>query len=278
MPETSLYWIDDSTQDMYLIMEHVFPAVWDKGCSCKTILFGNDYCSKETESGPTDEARKAFESDLHGFFIVYCQGIDSHEWCDPGTTYREKKHLLPDSSVKLISIKNDQSDPIHKLAECWMNRVWLERIVAQAEKEDQDRATASDNAPGTAPVPIPESGVFLDIGKEASVNQLIADMDIPDNAVIALDICLLYKDIERIEANLPSISMALYAALSKNHRCYLYSSRSIARAVMKQWITTCKSIFGIPDGITIYPKNGLTVKQADTDAKLDLLTLLKGKE
>lgn len=275
MTETSLYWIDDSTQDMYLIMEHVFPAVWDKGCSCKTILFGNDYCSKETESGPTDEARKAFESDLNGFFIVYCQEIDSHEWCDPGTTYKEKKHLLPDSSVKLISIKNDQSDPIHKLVEHWMNRDWLTNIGVQAEKENQDRAATFDNAPGTASVPIPEPGA---ISKEASIDQLIADMDIPDNAVIALDICLLYKDIERIEANLPSISMALYAALSKNHRCYLYSSRSIARAVMKQWITTCKRIFGIPNGITIYPKNGLTVKQADTDAKLDLLTLLKGKE
>lgn len=252
MTVRNLYWIDDSAHDMYLIMEHVFPILWNIGCSCKTILFGNDYCSKETENGPSEDDQQVFETDLKGFFSVYCQEIDNQEWKEIGTTHEEIKHLLPDHSIFIIPLK----ESMEALAKHWMDHDLLEEVKNHPESESKRRL---------------------------SVEQLIKDMNIPEDAAIALDICLLYHDIDRIEVGLPSISMALYDEfLKRHHNCYLYSNRSIARTVMEQWIKTFESLFLQPSeqsgSIVIHPKGGLLAATPNTHAKEALVDLLQREE
>ena len=276
MPVKNLYWIDDSTHDMYLIMEHVFPVLWDENCSCKTILFGNDYCSKETENGPSEKDRKEFETDLRGFFTIYCQEIDNQEWEDLGTTYKKKQLLLSDPLVSLVPLEDSTWD----LAQCWLDRNILEGANKRPEHlpslpVDSDHVEHEDS--GAAPVKSEVKEVCL------SVDQLIEAMNIPEDAAVALDICLLYHDIDRIEAGLPSISMALYdGLLERNHRCYLYSNRTIARTAMAQWVKTFQKLF--PDSAKelndtiIHPKVGLLATRPDTAEKTALVNLLQGKD
>lgn len=273
MSVKNLYWIDDSTHDMYLVMEHVFPVLWNIDCSCKTIVFGNDYCSRETENGPSEEDRRAFETDLRGFFIVYCQEIDNHEWEDLGTTYEKKQHLLSDPLVSLVPLK----DSTGALARRWLDRDILKDANGHPEcllSLPADSGHMEQEESGAAPAK-PEVKE-----RDLSVDQLIAKMNIPKAAAVALDICLLYHDIDRIEEGLPSISMALYAGLLKrHHHCYLYSNRTVARTAMAQWVNTFKKLFPDSakklDDIIIHPKVGLLATRPDTAEKTALVDLLR---
>lgn len=244
---------------MYLIMRHVFPLIWDKEYSCKTILFGNEYCSRENEEGPTEADRRAFETELMNLFIIYCQKIDECEWKELGSTYSEKSHLLPTPSVSLIPMhdgEREEANIIKQLVKNWMSKEKLKKIMVSSEGTggacDKDSLNSS----------------------ELSVGKLIKLMNIPDNAVVALDICLLYNDINRIEEGLPSISMALYANLSKHHPCYLYTGRYTARALLDCWVKTYQQLFDNEEELILYSKKGLTTKQNVTDAKTSLVELL----
>lgn len=263
MSKIDLCWIDDSPKDMYLIMRHAFPILWDKEYSCKTILFGNEYCDRENEDGPTEADRAAFEIELTNLFIVFCQKIDEREWKELGSTYKEKTHLLPRPSVSLVPMRGegkDGSDSIKQLAKNWMDHDKLKKLMVSP---DGIQIGACAKAP-------------LDSG-ELSVDKLVEVMDIPDDAAVALDICLLYDEINRIEAGLPSISMALYASLSKQRHCYLYTGRHTARTLLDRWVKTYQQLFGSKEELKIYSKKGLTTKQDVTDAKTDLIDLL-GRE
>lgn len=277
MPVQNLYWIDDSAHDMYLIMEHVFPVLWNINCSCKTILFGNDYCSKETENGPSENDREAFETDLKGFFSVYCQEIDNQEWEEVGKTHEKKKHLLPNPSIFLIPLKDDRKT---------LTQHWLDRDLLKDVKDHPESLRGALAGAGHIGAETPDVAAVNPMAEcvgRLSVEQLITDMNIPGDAAIALDICLLYHDIDRIEAGLPSISMALYDEfLKRHHRCYLYSNRSIARTVMDQWVQTFQNLFPKPSGrsdsIVIHPKGGLLAATPNTDAKRALVNLLQRKD
>ena len=257
MSDISLCWIDDSVEEMYSIMEHVFPAVWDINCSCKTILFGNHYCSRENESGPKDDDRNAFEVELKNFFVVYCQEIDARDWKNLGETYDEKSRLLPSPLVSLVPLQSEEQNGIDQLAKNWMDDSKLEKLKAHLVSIRTGEHIEDD----------------VD-DREMSVDILIDAMDIPTGAVVALDICLLYHDFTRIEKGLPSISMALYKCLSENHRCYLYSGLSIARKVLDCWEETYRHLYDGKNNIRIYPKKGLTTKQTITEAKKDLIEIL----
>ncbi len=245
--EKTLYWIDDSAADMSQIMEQVFPLVWNKGGACKIILFGNGYCSQMTEHGPEEKDRERFENELQGFFRYYCAGIDDSEWRHPGETFKEKqKQLLPDSvSLVPMDFLKGESDDVTDYF--WMNE---EKLKEEKSLDDP----------------------------EASIDRLIEKMRIPPNAIVALDICLLYGDFQRIQEKEPCISMALYKKLKENNDCFLYSGMSVTKPILDNW----KSIYGQrfeeacePE---IYAKNELTTKQEDTDAKNALIALFKEKE
>lgn len=262
---------------MYLMMEHIFPDLWNIDCSCKIILFGNDYCSKETENGPDENDQRAFETDLNGFFSVYCQEIDNRNWEEVGKTYQEKKHLLSSPSVFLFPLKDDREI---------LARHWLDRdLLKDVEDHPENLFGASVNS-GCAEPEAPDAAKEESDAEQRgclSVDQLIKDMNIPADAAVALDICLLYHDMDRIEAGLPSISMALYDRLLKQHqRCYLYSNRTVARTVMVQWVQTFKKLFKEASdeagSIIIHHKRGLLAGASNTDAKKALIDLLQRKD
>ena len=264
MSKIDLCWIDDSPAEMALIMEHVFPTIWANNFSCKTILFGNDYCSMESENGPTEVDRQEFEDELNNFFIVFCQKIDEDEWLDIGTTYKAKKDLLPTPSVSRIPMWEEGKKTLENfrgLANSWMNKEGLQELKKNPKEllADTNNETSSDS-------------------NSLSVVKLIEEMNIPKEAAVALDICLLYHDIVRIEAGIPSISMALYHLLKKEHDCYLYSGRYDARTLMNSWTKTYQQIFGDEEAVKVHPKKGLTTKQSVTEAKSDLIALLRKKE
>ena len=239
--------------DMYMIMENVFPHIWDNGFSCKTILFGNGYCRMEKESGPNECIREEFENELKYFFAVYCQNTDDLEWKDRGTTQQEKKDLLPETPIELVTMeeKSTHGLDIEKLTSLWMDREKLEKI-----KKDPNLISSED----------------------MSVKGLIKRLDIHPNAVVALDVVLLYDDFKRIEEGLPSISMALLYELAKSHECYLYSAEYISRKVVDIWIKTYYELYGQEKIVKIHPKNGLTTRMNPTREKAGLIELLKKVE
>lgn len=255
MPDIGLYWIDDSIRAMMPIVSNVFPLVWNKDFFVKTILFGNEYCSKEDESHLTEEDRAAFETSIKKEFAYYCINMDNRNWVDAGTTYQEKSELIKKPLVGLIPLKDEtESDGIEALIETWTNDARLKELKGQAEAGDADEALKEF---------------------ERSVEALIKKMSFSEPAAVALDILLLYGDGPRLTNHLPIISMALYHFLQTKYTCYLYSMAGTSKAASDNWLDTYKSTFKPKDALPeIYPKNGLITRREDTPAKNELIKIL----
>lgn len=257
MSTANLYWIDDSSKHMTLFVKNVFPMLWDKDFSCSTIFFGNGYRKKNDERGLTDQDCDLFSSSLENVFVSYCEEIDDTNWVQPGTTYEQKKHLLAKPDVQCIQVEEagdgTVQPSISTIVQNWMNPDKL-RILKETLTLDSMTELLAE----------------LDM----SLEPVISQMNIPDNAVVALDISLLYDDTPRIKQELPIISMALCKELSKKHPCYLYSGLTVSQTVIKQWIKTYQEVFGASN-IEVYSKEDLLTKRKDTNAKIALMEKLR---
>lgn len=257
MPLANLYWIDDSSKHMLPIVDNVFPLLWDEGFSCISILFGNAYCAKADEHGPNQEDCKELSNYIEAKFILYCQDLDRYYWKDIGETFKEKNCLLLRPAAKIISLQpateSATAHALRKLASNWM---------------DQDNLTAFQAAAATMSLEkaLEEHGL--------SVDTLISEMDIPNQAPIALDIYLLHGDGTRIQKNLPTLSMALYSALSSHHPCYLYSDMAVSQERADQWKQLYNTLFSACD-FDIHPKTGLATMETATEAKRNLVKTIK---
>lgn len=260
MSATNLHWIDDSFKHMFPIVDNVFPLLWDEDISCTSILFGNAYCVKADEHGPNQEDCKELNNYIEAKFILYCQDLDRYYWREGGETFEKKKHLLFNPAAKIISLEHTAEgavgNELRKLVNKWM---------------DQENLAAFQAALATIPVKeaLDEFGL--------SVGTLISVMDIPDKSPIALDIFLLHGDGVRAQKRLPTLSMALYSALSLDHPCYLYSDMAVSQERADQWKQLYNTIFPAHD-FDIYPKTGLATKEIGTKAKRHLVKIMKKQE
>lgn len=257
MSTANLYWIDDSSEHMTLFVKNVFPMLWDNNFSCSTIFFGNDYRKKNDEHGLTDQDCDLFSSSLENDFVSYCEEIDDASWVPPGTTYEQKKHLLAKPDVECIQLEESTEGTvkpsISTIAQNWMNPNKL-KALKDTLKPDS----------------MAESLDALDM----SIEPVVSRMNIPDDVVVALDICLLYDDTSHIKQELPIISMALCKELSKKHSCYLYSALTVSQTVLKQWIKTYQEVFNVQN-IEVFSKEDLLTKRKDTNAKIALMEILR---
>ena len=257
MYTANLYWIDDSSEHMTLFAKNVFPMLWDNNYSCSTIFFGNDYRKKNAEQGLTDRDCVSFGTNLKNEFVSYCEEIDDASWVQPGTTYEQKKHLLAKPGVECIRVEDPDDGTVEPsistIIQNWMN---LDKLKALKETLKSDSMT--------------ELLAELDM----PIAPVISRMNIPDNVVVALDICLLYDDTYRIKQELPIISMALCKELSKKHSCYLYSALTVSQTVLKQWIKTYQEVFNVQN-IKVFSKEDLLTKRKDTNAKIALMEILR---
>lgn len=243
-----------------MVMQNLFPAIWDKDSSCEVILFGNHYCSKEDEHGPTEKDCANIDKAIEQAFLVYCQNADSYEWLNLGDTYKLKKQLLPRPAIHLIPLKKqaeDEAYEIEQLAKSWMDSAKLEEL-SNAIKNPHDR-------------PIQD----LLTEQKMGVDELLKAMNLQENSVVALDICLLYGDHKRIRDGMPGICMALYAALlEKQHSVFLYSSLALSKWAKESWARTYQALWGDTDEILIHSWYGLVTAEQDTEEKKALLKLL----
>lgn len=257
MSIANLYWIDDSSEHMSLFVQNVFPILWDKNFSCHTIFFGNDYRKKNDEHGLTKQDCDLFSDNLEFEFVRYCDEIDDASWVPPGTTYEQKKHLLVKPNVGCIRVEEPDEGSVQPsistIVQNWMNPDKL-KILKETLKPDSMTELLSQ----------------LDM----SIQPVISLMNIPDNVVVALDICLLYDDTPRIKQGLPIISMALCKELSKKHSCYLYSALTVSQTVLKQWTKTYEEVFDMQN-IEVFSKEDLLTKRKDTNAKIALMEILR---
>ncbi len=259
MSTANLYWIDDSSEHMTLFVKNVFPVLWDKGFSCSTIFFGNDYRKKNDEQGLTNQDCDLFSSSLENVFVSYCEEIDDADWVQPGTTYEKKKHLLAKPDVQCIRVEEvgDGTASISNIVQNWMNDDKLKTLKETLK---------------------PDSMTELLAKLDMSIEPIVSLMNIPDNAVVALDICLLYDDTTRIKQGLPIISMALCKGLSEKYLCYLYSGITVSQTILKQWIETYREVFNVQN-VEVHSKEDLLTKRKDTNAKIALIEKLrKNKE
>lgn len=256
MHKANLYWIDDSSKHMMSIVDKVFPLLWNENLSCISILFGNAYCAKVDELGPDDHDCAALSDYIENQFVCYCQELDNYYWKELGDTYKEKKELLIRPATMIIplggTVEGTSNGTIRGLVKNWTDDNILKDFQAEVASTSLDNALAKF---------------------QMSVDTLINEMKIPDQAPIALDIYLLYGDGNRVQNDLPTLSMVLYNALSTRHPCYLYSEMAVSQTLVDKWKKIYSGIFQ-SDNFEIYPKTGLITVKKETEAKRDLIKMV----
>lgn len=257
---SSLFWIDDSINYIMPMVESVFPLIWEDNHSIIVALFGNEYCKTENEMPAKETDRASFEAYIKNIFIHFCSDVDAKLWRPDGKTYKEKRDLVKGEIVKLIPISKDTNlengGNLFSLVEKWTDDSILKTIS-----------------------PHPEGRFGNDVFKEhgMDVNGLVSAMKIPDGAVVAIDVCLLSSDLDRLRANLPVISMAIFNCVRNSHPTFLYSGEALPIILTESWKSVYNSFFYNKEGedFKIYSRTNLARKGSSTMAKQELRELFR---
>lgn len=251
----TIYWIDDDVQQMISIMQGVFPTLWDldqkdneNEAATKIIIFGNDFQDPPNKKLYSKREEIAFQHKLEDFLHQECIKRKRATW---KTELYQSKSKLIENAVRILfkesdadeettEAKDDELKFYRETREYW-------KSIGQKEKPESDR-----------------------------VEKLIQMMQLTEDAVVGIDLILLYKDIERAKAGKCIISMELYHQLQEKYTCFLYSSATFDRILIDSWKETYMNIYGAQD-VRIYTKHELFEKRDKTVLESIMKTIAKSE-
>ena len=265
-----VYWIDDSTQSMFSVVDQVFPLLWDMECTCTTILFGNHYCKKQDENGPQQKDCEKFVDHINNRFTDYCLDMDDKRWESHGTNYQRKKALVKTTLLKLIpcakspeesesveavnGFERTHSEAITELAQLWMSDDEAQQLLMEIHEKKENLTTILNQ-------------------RNMDVEGLIDAMGLLEKSFVALDLCLLYGDRSRTSNGWPTISMILFNELkARGHVCFLYSVMAVSQELIEQWKAVYRVLYPEDRGeFEIYSLKGLITKDKEAQDKVAII-------
>lgn len=210
MNEKLIYWIDDDENDMYAVAKGVIQKLWnlegDDGVRSKILLVGSASDFDDIEKSYSEDDEKMFRWKIEDIFIRICRNIQRQDPLDD--LYEKKKHLIEDPiTVVFKDVNNDaQNGSYSKL-----NELWSQQALEEEGDENYNNA-------------------------KLEINKLISIMQIPQHALVGIDVLLLSDDEYRIMENKRIVSMELYHQLTElDYRCFLYSSEADNKALVNNW-------------------------------------------
>lgn len=199
-----LYWIDDDISNILDLSKKTFPILWgldqEDHIINKVIAFGDDL-EKGLDSGVLNDRRE--RNIIHRLTSYFKEECDSVGQANPVHELFEKNKYMTDEIFRLFAKKTTESScDADKKRQALTDRIiefWKDTEMLSNDEEYQNN--------------------------KSDIDKLITEFAIPDDAFVAIDLVLLYKDDERVKMGNRILSMELYEKLSskKPERCFIYS-------------------------------------------------------
>lgn len=246
------YIIDDDVESVFEIVNTACRRLWKTMDNLQLVVAfcGDDYKKTPSIKDADSEEFNRIQADFQEIFHEVCFAIDREEWLPLGTTYGQKKQHTT-IECKSLSMREPE---IEKQVSAWK-----EIQVSEIDKGQKKEYNILSN--NTLP------------------DELVKQLEIQKEDLVALDICLLYDDYERCIHKLPVLSLALYKHLVDNVgcKCFLYSRMSVNTEAKSNWMELYKEHFDT-DPPEIHSRFNLSIATSSTYRELETLLTTKNTE
>lgn len=261
--DKELYWIDDDVPNILDLAQHTFPVLWGLDGSDhiinKVILFGDDLKKGLDSEQLNDKRERNIIHRLIDYFKIECDKI---EQADPEHNLFEKKRYLTNDIFKLFAkiptkiTPEEDRDKQNELIQL------TKRIIDFWKNTDK----VSDKEEYTR--------------NKSDIDKLIEAFAIPEDAFVAIDLVLLFKDDERVKNENRILSMELYHKLSsiRPGRCFVYSRYISDIKLAGTWKEIYNKNYDPNVEVKLYKRKDFNVKEANGTRLLDQIRseILKG--
>lgn len=250
MSEKLIYWIDDNENDMYAVAKGVIQKLWnlegDDSVRSKILLVGNASDFDDTEKNYSEDDEKMFRWKIEDIFIRICRNIQRQDPLDD--LYEKKKHLIEDPiTVVFKDVDKDVQDGFYLK----LNNLWSQQALESESDKNYNNA-------------------------KLVIEKLISKMQIPQYALVGIDVLLLSDDEYRIMESKRIVSMELYHQLTElNYMCFLYSSEADNKDLVNNWNEVYRKFYNDENkDILIWLRQELTQKGSEKTVE-DLKALVE---
>lgn len=230
-----MYWIDDNIQQMLNIMQGAITKLWKieeenaEGIASNVIIFGNACDDSDTDDIASQEDENDAKVRLEDLLQDLCGRLDGPNKEKPA--YNARKELVEDK----VNFLYKKENPDDKNQYQNMKRAWITEELQESEGDKYKKAA-----------------------EEAE--KLVERMNIGKEAVVGIDISLLYGDLDRLRNKQRIISMELYHILSDGGlKCFMYSSEADDDELVQNWNQVCSSLYQTEDA-KIYKRSSFMQK------------------
>lgn len=261
--DKTLYWIDDDIANILDLAKHAFPVLWGLGDSDhiinKVILFGDDLKKGLDSELLNDKRERNIIHRLTSCFKDECDKIEQAN--SEHNLFEEKKYITKDIFRLFAKIPTD--------------------ITTEADKKKQHELIALTKR-------------IIDFWKntekllndeeykknQEDIDKLIAEFSIPEDAFVAIDLVLLYKDDERVKKGNKILSMELYHKLSlaRPERCFVYSRYISDIKLASTWEEIYHRDYNLDNMVKLYKRKDFNAKEPNGMRLVDKIRneILKG--
>lgn len=213
-----IYWIEDNMDRALEIMYGTSCRLWggasEEGVASTFLFFGDEYKNIREEPGLSEQDMKLFAEKVKRLLVKHCR--NEEKWRYTGELFESKKELIQ-NPAKLIDISDNGENS--SIVEEWCKESSLANYMECAKTNTS----------------IPETMM---------IDAILKEMSIEDGAIVAIDLVLLFGDIDRVYSNFPIISMELYRKIrERGYNCFLYSSYTYDYIFAKNYQKTYKELY-----------------------------------
>lgn len=261
--DKTLYWIDDDINNILDLEKHIFPVLWGLEKTDhiinKIILFGDDLKKGLDSKVLTDKREQNTIYRMVQYFKEECEKV---EQANPEHRLFEEKKYLVDDIYRLFAKIPTEITPEDKKIKQGEIIELTNRIIDFWKNPEM---ISNDNE-------------FKK--NQADIDKLITEFGIPDNAFVAIDLVLLYKDDERVKEGNRILSMELYHRFSKvkQGRCFIYSRYISDIQLATAWEETYKKNYDQAAKVKLYKRKDFNAEEPNGTRFLDKIRdeILKG--
>ena len=262
--DKTLYWIDDDISNIIYLTNHVFPVLWGLDSSdhiiTNVISFGDDLKKGLDSEVLTDKRERNIIHRLTEIFKKKCDEVEQANYVHH--LFEEKKYITNNIFRLFAKIPTEITQGENKDKQNEIND--LSKRVMDFWKKPENLSNNEEYKKN-----------------QSDIDRLIAEFAIPEDAFVAIDLVLLFKDDERVKTGNRILSMELYHrfSLKRPGRCFIYSRYISDLNLENAWKKTYQENYDSATEVRLYRRKDFNAKEPNGIRLVDKIRneILKGE-